>query len=119
MRSVSPGIDASEPAGPVRRERRPTDQPSAIQDPWSERCSSIIPRSLRRHVPDSGVLWCETERMLHLRISSPTAITEAVMSILSDDPAVSSLAVLRGASVRPAGDVVLADVAREAANDLV
>ncbi len=57
--------------------------------------------------------------MLHLRISSPAAITEAVISALSDDPAVSSLAVLRGASVRPAGDVVLADVAREAANDLV
>ena len=57
--------------------------------------------------------------MLHLRISSPAAITEAVISALSDDPAVSSLAVLRGASIRPAGDVVLADVAREAANDLV
>ena len=65
------------------------------------------------------MLWCETERMLHLRISSPAAITEAVIGALSDDPAVSSLAVLRGASVRPAGDVVLADVAREAANDLV
>jgi uncharacterized hydrophobic protein (TIGR00271 family) len=57
--------------------------------------------------------------MLHLRISSPAAITEAVIGALSDDPAVSSLAVLRGASIRPAGDVVLADVAREAANDLV
>jgi len=57
--------------------------------------------------------------MLHFRISSPAAMSEAVIRTLSNDPAVSSLAVLRGASVRPAGDVVLADVAREAANDVV
>ena len=57
--------------------------------------------------------------MLHLRIWSPAAMSDAVIRALSDDPAVSSLAVLPGASVRPAGDVVLADVAREAANDVV
>ena len=61
----------------------------------------------------------QTERMLHLRICSPAAMSDAVIRALSDDPAVSSLAVLPGASVRPAGDVVLADVAREAANDVV
>jgi len=61
----------------------------------------------------------QTERMLHLRIWSPTAMREAVIGALSDDPAVSSLAVLPGVSLRPAGDVVLADVAREAANDVV
>ena len=61
----------------------------------------------------------QTERMLHLRIWSPAAMSDAVIRALSDDPAVSSLAVLPGASVRPAGDVVLADVAREAANDVV
>jgi len=61
----------------------------------------------------------QTERMLHLRIWSPTAMREAVVGALSDDPAVSSLAVLPGVSLRPAGDVVLADVAREAANDVV
>ena len=60
----------------------------------------------------------QTERMLHFRIWSPAAKSEAVIKALSDDPAVSSLAVLRGA-VRPPGDVVLADVAREAANDVV
>ena len=46
-------------------------------------------------------------------------MSDAVIRALSDEPAVSSLAVLPGASVRPAGDVVLADVAREAANDVV
>ena len=39
--------------------------------------------------------------------------------MLTADPAVSSLAVMRDASLRPEGDVVHADVAREAANDLV
>ena len=46
-------------------------------------------------------------------------MTEAVIEVLSNDPAVSGLAVLRGASVRPVGDVMFADVAREAANDIV
>jgi uncharacterized hydrophobic protein (TIGR00271 family) len=57
--------------------------------------------------------------MLHFRIWLPAAKSEAVVKTLSDDPAVSNLAVLRGASERPVGDVVLADVAREAANDVV
>ena len=39
--------------------------------------------------------------------------------MLSDDPAISSLSVVRGASLRPPGDLVYADVAREAANDVV
>lgn len=62
-----------------------------------------------------GTLW----RVLHLRISTPTALLDDVMGLLSEDPAVSSLAVIRGGSVRPSGDLVLADVAREATNDVV
>lgn len=57
--------------------------------------------------------------MLHLRISVPTALADEVMSILSDDPAVSSLSTVRGASVQPRGDLVFADVAREATSDIV
>ena len=57
--------------------------------------------------------------MLHLRITSPGDLTEDVMSLLADSPAVSSLAVIRGAAVRPVGDVVLADVAREGVNGLI
>ncbi len=41
------------------------------------------------------------------------------MSALEADPGVSSVAVLRGASLRPAGDVVLADLARESAEAVV
>jgi uncharacterized hydrophobic protein (TIGR00271 family) len=57
--------------------------------------------------------------MLHFRITSPPEMTTDVIEVLSSDPAVSELAVMRGVSMRPAGDVVLADVAREAANDVV
>lgn len=57
--------------------------------------------------------------MLHLRITTVSDLTEPVLQILSADPAVSSLAVLRGASVLPVGDLVLADVAREAANEII
>jgi uncharacterized hydrophobic protein (TIGR00271 family) len=57
--------------------------------------------------------------VLYLRISAPAALTNDVVEILADDPAVSSLSVLRSASVRPPGDLVLADVAREAANDVI
>ena len=57
--------------------------------------------------------------MLNLRISSPRELTDDVLRILREDPGVSSLAVIRDASLRPAGDLVIADVAREAANDVV
>jgi uncharacterized hydrophobic protein (TIGR00271 family) len=57
--------------------------------------------------------------MLKLRIAAPTDLTDRVLEVLADDPAVSSLSAIRGASLKPVGDVVLADVAREAANDLV
>lgn len=57
--------------------------------------------------------------MLHLRISAPSALRDDVVRLLEADPAISSLAVLRGASLRPAGDLIFADVAREAANDVI
>ncbi|HET6667856.1 MAG TPA: DUF389 domain-containing protein [Intrasporangium sp.] len=57
--------------------------------------------------------------MLHVRIASPASLTDEVLTMLSDDPAISSLSVVRGASLRPPGDLVYADVAREAANDVV
>lgn len=60
-----------------------------------------------------------TVPMLRLRITTPAEMTDDVMEILTGDPAVSSLAVLKGASIEPSGDILLADVAREAANDFV
>ena len=57
--------------------------------------------------------------MQHLRIISPTHLTDEVVEVFTGDPAVSHLAVLRGASLEPAGDIVLADVAREATNEII
>ena len=57
--------------------------------------------------------------MLHLRMFVPAELTETVLAVLADDPAVSSRALVRGASIQPDGDLVLADVAREAANDVI
>lgn len=61
----------------------------------------------------------QTVQMLHFRITSPTDLTDEVMGVMTDDPAVSNLALMRGALVRPVGDLVLADVTREAANGVV
>jgi uncharacterized hydrophobic protein (TIGR00271 family) len=57
--------------------------------------------------------------MLHVRITTPSRLTEQVIGVLAGDPAVSNLSMVPGASIQPAGDLVLADVAREAANEIV
>lgn len=57
--------------------------------------------------------------MQHLRITSPKDLTPAVVDALRADPAVTSLACVHGASLVPEGDVVEADVPREAVNDVV
>lgn len=57
--------------------------------------------------------------MQHLRITLPAHHTDEVLRGLECDPAVSSVTLLRGASVKPVGDVVLADVAREGVNEIV
>jgi uncharacterized hydrophobic protein (TIGR00271 family) len=57
--------------------------------------------------------------MQHMRISTPTVLTDKVLAVFAGDPAVSNLSVLRGASLQPAGDLVLADVAREATNEII
>ena len=57
--------------------------------------------------------------MLRMQIFVPAALTDEVVNVFENEAAVSGLAVIRGAAVRPAGDVVLADVAREAANGVI
>ena len=54
--------------------------------------------------------------MVHLRIVVPSGLTEQVLSVLEQAPGACNIAVLRGAAVRPEGDVLLCDVAREAAS---
>lgn len=57
--------------------------------------------------------------MMHLRVISPADRTEEVLEILKSDAAVANLVVHRGAAVDPEGDVVIGDVARESANEVV
>ena len=57
--------------------------------------------------------------MLSLRITVPADLTVDVVGLLERDPAISSMSVIAGAAVKPQGDLVLADVAREAVNEVI
>ncbi|SDN69750.1 DUF389 domain-containing protein [Allokutzneria albata] len=57
--------------------------------------------------------------MLHLRIVCPPERTEAVLGVLRAAAGATHLVLLPGAGLEPAGDVVEADVAREAADDVL
>lgn len=57
--------------------------------------------------------------MLKLRVLSPAAMTGDVVRILESEPCTSGLVVIKGAAIRPIGDLVLADLPREAVNDIV
>lgn len=57
--------------------------------------------------------------MLHLRVVSPAERTGGVVDLLKAHPGVTHVVLLPGAAVLPAGDVVEADVAREATDEVV
>ncbi|WP_142100717.1 DUF389 domain-containing protein [Pseudonocardia cypriaca] len=57
--------------------------------------------------------------MLHMRIIAPADRTDAVRDLLLAEPGATHVTVLRGAALQPAGDVVEAAVAREAADELL
>jgi uncharacterized hydrophobic protein (TIGR00271 family) len=57
--------------------------------------------------------------MMHLRLISPPDLTDTVVKELEDDPGTANLVLHRGAAVSPAGDVVICDVVRESASELV
>ena len=54
--------------------------------------------------------------MPQLRVFSPAEVTPQVTAVLRDEPTLSALAVIGGASLRPAGDL---SVARETANGVI
>lgn len=54
--------------------------------------------------------------MVHLRIVVPPDMTAKVLGVLEGSAAVCNIIVMRGVALQPAGDVVLCDVAREAAS---
>ena len=57
--------------------------------------------------------------MLHLRVICPAEITDDVIGLLTEHPGATHLVKLPGVAIRPEGDVVEADVAREAADELI
>ena len=57
--------------------------------------------------------------LLQLRVTVPPDRTDRVRALFAECPGTAHLAVLPGASVAPAGDLVVADVARESADALV
>jgi uncharacterized hydrophobic protein (TIGR00271 family) len=57
--------------------------------------------------------------LVQLRVAVPPDRTGEVRDLLEDCPGTAHLAVLPGASVLPAGDLLLADVARESADGLI
>jgi uncharacterized hydrophobic protein (TIGR00271 family) len=56
---------------------------------------------------------------LHLRLIAPDDCTGRARSLLAGHHGVTNVVVLPGAGIQPAGDVILADVAREAANEVL
>ena len=57
--------------------------------------------------------------LLQLRVTVPRDRVDAVRELFESDPGTAHLAVLPGVSLHPAGDLVLADVARESADGLI
>lgn len=57
--------------------------------------------------------------MLHLRVTCPSQATDAVLGRLRTEPGAVHLTVMRGAVVDPPGDLIEAEVAREAADEVL
>ncbi len=57
--------------------------------------------------------------MLHLRLIVPEAVAADVLGYLHGDAAVTNVVSLPGAALEPAGDLILADVAREGASEVL
>jgi len=57
--------------------------------------------------------------VLHLRLAVPADLSADVVALLEPNPSVCNLAVTRGGSLKPVGDLVEADVAREATDELL
>lgn len=60
-----------------------------------------------------------TDAVLHLRLRVPDDLTDQVVELLHGDETVTNVAVVRGGFSQPKGCLVLADVARENATDVI
>ncbi|WP_460467383.1 DUF389 domain-containing protein [Calidifontibacter terrae] len=57
--------------------------------------------------------------LVHVRLTVPEALAAPVLDLLIDNPTVTNLVRVQGASLEPAGDLIQVDVAREAASSLL
>jgi uncharacterized hydrophobic protein (TIGR00271 family) len=57
--------------------------------------------------------------VMHLRVIVPAERTAALVDALDSDPRVTNVVLMAGAAVRPSGDLLLCDVAREAVTDVL
>ncbi|MEV1248058.1 DUF389 domain-containing protein [Nonomuraea sp. NPDC049750] len=61
----------------------------------------------------------KNDPVLHLRLITPSTRTGEVTAVLDECTGVTNVAVLPGAAREPKGDLILCDVAREAANEVI
>lgn len=57
--------------------------------------------------------------VLQIRVIAPSGLRELVIGVLDSEPGVAHVVVHRDAALDPPGDEITADIAREAANDVV
>lgn len=57
--------------------------------------------------------------MLYLRVIAPADLTDRVLTLLDAEPGATAIVAMPGVARAPAGDLITADVAREAANDVL
>ncbi len=57
--------------------------------------------------------------MLHLRVITPPELTESVLDLYRHHRGIANVVAHRGAAIDPQGDVVIADIARDAADSLI
>lgn len=57
--------------------------------------------------------------MMNLRVYCPAALSAPVQEVLAAHVGVANVAVVAGGSATPSGDLILADIAREATNEIV
>ncbi len=57
--------------------------------------------------------------MLHLRVTCPAEVTDAVLDKLHNEPGAVHVTVVHGAAIDPSGDLVEADLVREAADGVL
>lgn len=70
-------------------------------------------RATESRAPSAGA------QVVHLRVLVPGDLTDAALAVVRDAPGACNIILMRGAGIAPPGDLLLCDVAREAASLVV